>query len=136
MFLLPHQIDQIMDTAFTSEGLIRLNTLEETDFEEIPIIRQVECLCQHILNENGRLKLTPNGNLPLKVVREMYEVGIRDSYYERHPSKGFGKMMCDLCEWRGASTTDIECCRGWGTRMLDFLSCCSTGLGKRGQVKR
>jgi len=64
MFLLPHQIDQIMDTAFTSEGLIRLNTLEETDFEKIPIMRQVECLCQHILNENGRLKLTPNGNLP------------------------------------------------------------------------
>jgi hypothetical protein len=76
-----------MDTAFTSEGVIRLNTLEETDFEEIPILRQVRCLCQHIHNENGRLKLTPNGNLPLKVVREMYQAGIRDFYYEKYPSK-------------------------------------------------
>lgn len=65
MFLLPHQTDRIMDTDFTSEGVIRLNTLEETDFEEIPILRQVQCLCRHIHNENGRLKLTPNGNLPL-----------------------------------------------------------------------
>jgi hypothetical protein len=31
------------------------------------------------------LKLTPKGNLPLKVVKEMYEAGIRDWYFEEYP---------------------------------------------------
>lgn len=32
MFLLPQHIDHIMETAFTPEGAIRLNRLDETDF--------------------------------------------------------------------------------------------------------
>jgi len=87
MFLLPQQIDRIMETSFTPEGVIRLNQLEEKDFGEIPLLRQVQCLCHHIRCANGLLKLTPNGNLPLKVVREIYEEGIRDYYYEKYPTR-------------------------------------------------
>lgn len=85
--LLPHIAEHIMLTAFFPGGEVRLNRLEEADFGEIPILRQVECLCRFIRKENGQLKLTNTGNLPLRVVREMYQVGISERYYERYPDK-------------------------------------------------
>ena len=57
MFILPQQIDRIMETTFTPEGVIRLNQLEQKDFGEIPLLRQVQCLCRHIRSANGLLKL-------------------------------------------------------------------------------
>ena len=87
MMLLPHIAEHIMLTAFFPSGEVRLNRLEEADFDEIPIVRQVECLCRFIREENGELKLTITGNLPLRVVSEMYRTGIHDRYYERHPEK-------------------------------------------------
>ncbi|MDN5292396.1 MAG: hypothetical protein PWQ06_2635 [Anaerophaga sp.] len=47
MFLLPHQIDQIMDTAFTSEGVIRLNT------EELPAVQYEGMRVSDLLKEKG-----------------------------------------------------------------------------------
>ncbi len=85
MILLPHLFERVVTTAFYPEGMIRLNVLDEKDFEEVPVLRQVLCLCRFIHDENGRLKLTPKGNLPLKVVKEMYEAGIRDWYFEEYP---------------------------------------------------
>lgn len=85
MILLSHFFERVVATAFYPEGMIRLNVLDEKDFEEVPVLRQVLCLCRFIHDENGRLKLTPKGNLPLKVVKEMYEAGIRDWYFEEYP---------------------------------------------------
>ena len=85
--ILPHIIERIMVTAFYPKGVIGLNRLDEDDLEQIPILRQVVCLCQFIREENGPLKLTNTGNLPLKVVREMYLKGVRDWYYTKYPEK-------------------------------------------------
>ena len=43
--ILPHIIEQIMVTAFYTKGVIGLNRLDEDDLEQIPILRQVVCLC-------------------------------------------------------------------------------------------
>ena len=85
--LLPHIAEHIMLTAFFPSGEVRLNRLEEADFGEIPILRQVECLCRFIREENGQLKLTNTGNLPLRVVREMYLTGVTDWYFRKYPDK-------------------------------------------------
>ena len=85
--ILPHIIERIMVTAFYTKGVIGLNRLDEDDLEQIPILRQVVCLCRFISEENGTLKLTNTGNLPLKVVREMYLTGVRDWYYTKYPDK-------------------------------------------------
>ncbi|MDD4439978.1 MAG: hypothetical protein PHS04_18390 [Tissierellia bacterium] len=87
MIILPHIIERIMVTAFYPKGVIKLNKLDEGDFEQIPILRQVVCLCRFIKEENGKLKLTNTGNLPLKVVREMYLTGVTDWYYKKYPDK-------------------------------------------------
>jgi hypothetical protein len=87
MIILPQIIDRIIVTAFYPEGVIRLNRLEESDFGEIPVLRQVICLCRFIREENGKLKLTKTGNLPLKVVREIYLAGVTDWYHEKYPDK-------------------------------------------------
>jgi hypothetical protein len=67
--------------------VIRLNRLEESDFGEIPVLRQVICLCRFIRGERGKLKLTNTGNLPPKVVREIYLAGVADWYHEKYPEK-------------------------------------------------
>jgi len=85
--ILPHIIERIMVTAFYPKGVIGLNRLDEDDLEQIPILRQVVCLCRFISEENGTLKLTNTGNLPLKVVREMYLTGVHDWYYTNEVSR-------------------------------------------------
>lgn len=87
MMILPHIIERILVTAFYPNGVIGLNRLDEGDLEQIPILRQVVCLCRFIREENGPLKLTNTGNLPLKVVREMYLTGVREWYYTKYPEK-------------------------------------------------
>jgi len=87
MIILPQIINRIMVTAFYPEGVIRLNRLEEPDFGTIPVLRQVICLCRFIRGENGKLKLTNTGNLPPRVVREIYLEGVADWYLEKYREK-------------------------------------------------
>ena len=87
MILLPHIIERISVTAFHPNGVVSLKKLDEGDFELIPILRQVLCLCRSIGEANGTLKLTTTGNLPLKVVSEMYHTGVTDWYYTKYPDK-------------------------------------------------
>ena len=54
--ILPHIIEQIMVTAFYTKGVIGLNRLDEDDLEQIPILRQVVCLCQFIREENRMIR--------------------------------------------------------------------------------
>ena len=50
--ILPHIIERIMVTAFYPKGVIGLNRLDEDDLEQIPILRQVVCLCRFIFDNN------------------------------------------------------------------------------------
>lgn len=78
--------DVILNTAFRPGGIVNLNKLDAEEFEKIPLLRQIRCLCEFIQRE-GRMKLTNTGSLPLRVVKEMFEVGVRDWYYEKYPNK-------------------------------------------------
>lgn len=86
MFFLSNAIKETISTAFYPGGVVTVRQLEEKDFEEIPLLRQVLCLCDHIRVE-GKLKLTTNGYLPLKVVKDIYFKGITDRYFEKYPDK-------------------------------------------------
>ena len=84
--LQPHIMDNIIHNTFIADGPIRLNRLSAEDYLAIPIFRQVEFLCTIVKNE-GTVKLTATGNLPLRVVTEMYELGVPFYYYEKYPTR-------------------------------------------------
>ena len=48
MFFLSNAIKEIISTAFYPGGIVTVRKLEENDFEDIPLLKQVLCLCDHI----------------------------------------------------------------------------------------
>ena len=51
---------------------VQIQELEDEEYLEIPVFKQSRHLLE-IIQKSGELKLTPKGNLPVKVVRELYE---------------------------------------------------------------
>lgn len=82
----PHLYNNVIYDCFTEDGPIRLNRLEDYEYDQIPIFRQVKHLCK-IIEEAKWLKLTATGNLPVKVVLELFPLGVLDWYYKKYPNK-------------------------------------------------
>jgi len=82
----PHIFDRIESKTFIEDGPVILNRLSDEEYMQIPVFRQVLSLCEIIHNE-GSVKLTATGNLPLRVVLQMYSLGIPASYYTKYPHK-------------------------------------------------
>lgn len=70
---------------------LKLNILEEADFESIPILRQIRHLIS-ILQKEGKIKLTTMGNIPTKIVKEIYDIGVADWYIGR----GLVKLLKEM----------------------------------------
>lgn len=117
MFLLPQTIERIIYTAFTPNGAVSICRLDEADFEKIPIMRQILCLSEFIRSGGGKLKLTPNGYLPLKVVKEMYLKGIIDPFYDLYPNN----RMTELEARFVSMARDIACKSGILRKMNNSL---------------
>ena len=67
---------------------VQINLLQEEEYLEIPLFNQVKYLLQ-LIGNSGELKLTQRGNLPIKVVAELYKQGfLKDPWVE----KGFAKV--------------------------------------------
>ena len=82
----PHIFERIETKTFIEDGPVILNRLSDEEYMQIPVFRQVLALCEFIQNE-GSVKLTATGNLPQRVVFQMYSLGIPDSYYTKYPEK-------------------------------------------------
>ena len=81
-----HIFCRIEDKTFIEDGPIVLNRLSDEEYMQIPVLRQILALCEFIHNE-GSIKLTATGNLPQRVVFQMYSLGIPDNYYTKYPHK-------------------------------------------------
>lgn len=71
----------ILHGTFTERSPIQLQPLPDTEYEAIPIYRQIKYMIK-ILRDEGQIKLTANGNLPIRIVREVYPLGVKDDYIE------------------------------------------------------
>jgi len=60
--------------------------LPESVLCRIPVLRQVRRLLD-IINETGGIKMTASGNLPVKIVQELYPLGVPDRFVEWGVSK-------------------------------------------------
>jgi len=79
----PHIMEVIEHKTFMEDGPIFLKRVDNEDYMQIPLFRQVAYLCQTV-RAVKTLKLTATGNLPRAVVHGIYKHGIPDHYYEEN----------------------------------------------------
>jgi len=113
--LSPNQVMRMEHYGLGENGLVIKNPLPG---REAPLIRQIRYFLD-IVRREGSVPLTAKGNLPVKIVREIYEQGfVQDLLRERAPRKTFyeedmhavelGDLLCDvahLTERRGKKLT-------------------------------
>ncbi|NLH23469.1 MAG: plasmid pRiA4b ORF-3 family protein [Bacteroidales bacterium] len=77
----PHILELIEHKTFLEDGPIVLKRVDNEDYMQIPLFRQVEFLCKTVRTAK-LLKLTATGNLPRAVVHAIYRLGIPEHYFE------------------------------------------------------
>ena len=78
-----HILEVIEHKTFLEDGPIVLKRIDNEDYMQIPLFRQVAYLCETV-REAKTLKLTTTGNLPRAVVHGIYKLGILDHYFEEN----------------------------------------------------
>lgn len=82
----PAEMHMILYSTFEEGSPIQLQKLSEVEYNQIPILRQVRHLALALL-KYGDIKLTTVGNLPLRIVAEMYPLGVSDWWIEFNHNK-------------------------------------------------
>lgn len=83
-----------LNNTFGDGSPVQLRPLTNEECEQIPLFQQVVHLI-NILVEEGDIKLTQTGNLPLKAVREIYEFGPPEKMIERDGYNFRSEVECD-----------------------------------------
>ena len=81
-----HEMAFILYPTFDKGASLEIRRMDIADCRQIPLFRQIAFLLDTIVVEKG-IKLTPNGNLPRKVVLDMYALGAPDEYVEMGNAK-------------------------------------------------
>ncbi|MEZ3550250.1 hypothetical protein [uncultured Duncaniella sp.] len=71
--LSPEEMHNVIYGPFSSQCVVELNTLEKSQYDKIPLVRQTLFLLNTLIEKE--LKLTKLGWLPLKIVAEAYHLG-------------------------------------------------------------
>lgn len=75
---------------------LKFYNLKLEDLNKIPILKQVKIFGE-IIERNKEIKLTTRGNLPIKIVKELYEKGpIKDEFVESGISKIYKEEDCKI----------------------------------------
>lgn len=80
------EMHQILDCTFDDSSPIKLQKLSDEDYAKIPILRQIKHLIQTIQKE-GKIKQTSIGNIPPRIVKELYPLGIGNFFIDKGLSK-------------------------------------------------
>ena len=84
----PKEMQSILYDTFGKDSPIRLKKMKSADYERIPLLNQIKYM-MHLVEKAGELKLTKRGNLPVKVVADIYEQGYIEDYFIE---KGISKL--------------------------------------------
>jgi len=78
----PNEMEYILNSPFEENSPIELLKLPDSDYENIPILKQIKYLLR-IVEKHGELKLTTKGYLPTKIVADIYKQGfIKDEWID------------------------------------------------------
>ena len=75
----PNEMTTILYDPFHENSPIQICKVEQEIYNQVPLLLQIKYLLK-IIEEQGELKLTEYGNLPKKVVFEIYEQGFIKDY--------------------------------------------------------
>jgi hypothetical protein len=82
--LSPHRMSLIMNKPFSDESPIKFNpSVNPALLTSLPVIRVCSLIMETIRAENG-LKLTPKGNLPRKIVSEIFGLNLFTKTNSKH----------------------------------------------------
>ncbi len=85
----PTEMTYLFRNPYDDKSPMKLQKLDESDYKQIPLFNLVKYLANRIASE-GELKLTQKGNLPKKIVSELYDQGfIQDYFIESGLSKPY-----------------------------------------------
>ncbi len=76
----PIQMQSMLYTPFENDCCVQINELSENDLPKSSILRQAKHLLS-LLTEH-EIKLTKVGNIPPKIVKELYSIGIPEHFIE------------------------------------------------------
>ena len=89
--LSPAQMHMLMYSLFDDESAITFNQLTNQEYTEVPLFNVFKVLAQTIDAQDG-IKLTATGNLPPKIVKEIYAQGL---LLEPYLEKGLIKLRTE-----------------------------------------
>ncbi len=84
----PIEMNMILNHTLEEGSPIQLQKPSDSDYQRIPILNQVKYLLK-LIDKSGEIKLTQRGNLPRKVVAELYQQGYLK---EREIEEGYRKL--------------------------------------------
>lgn len=77
----PSDMQLIFYNLFGKKCPVQIANLGEKDCDSVPLFRQVKMLLE-IIEKVDNLKLTQTGNLPPRILKEIYSIGVPDSHIE------------------------------------------------------
>jgi hypothetical protein len=86
----PTQMQQIMHNLFGENCPVQLANFVDEDCNSVPLFRQIKELLE-IIEKEENLKLTQTGNLPPRIVKEVYSAGAP----EPHIQSGIVKLRTE-----------------------------------------
>jgi len=75
------EMHKLLHFPFDRDSPVGFNPLSPEECLQVPVFRQVKRLLE-IISENGQVKLTSAGYLPVKIVQELYPLGSPDKMIE------------------------------------------------------
>lgn len=75
------EMDIIVNDPFSTASPVQFNKLTSGEYALCPMFRQTKALLK-IIDEAEELKLTAIGNLPPKIVKELYPLGVKNWFIE------------------------------------------------------
>lgn len=91
--LSPRQMRGLIDSPWASPALMQFHSLDDDCFSSCPIFCQLECLLTTV-RDQGTIKLTPTGQLPVKYVKLLYPLGVPAPLVESGISKVASEDYC------------------------------------------
>jgi hypothetical protein len=83
----PNEMHFLLHEPFGKESPVRLKTMKPEAYASVPMLNQVRYLAGQI-RDQGEVKLTKIGNLPVKLVKELYSQGyLKDELVEEGITK-------------------------------------------------
>ena len=77
----PEQVYATVFGLWGEKSIVKIKKMSEEDLNAIPLFRQIRYVIDFLLRE-GKIKLTVTKSIPSKLVKELYELGVKE-YLDR-----------------------------------------------------